>query len=66
MEKVRKRRDIKLVISDKRRNPLASEPNYHTTKYLSEDLLSIEMKKAKVKLNKRVYLGMSILRIIKY
>ena len=34
MENVRKHRDIKLVTTDKRRNQLASEPNYHTTKYL--------------------------------
>ena len=33
MENVRKYRDIKLVTTDKRRNHLASEPNYHTTKY---------------------------------
>ena len=33
MEDIRKHRDIKLVTTDKRRNQLASEPNYHTTKY---------------------------------
>ena len=33
MENVRKRRDIKLVTTYKRGNQLASEPNYHTTKY---------------------------------
>ena len=32
MEKMRKHRDIKLVTTDKRRNQLASEPNYHTKK----------------------------------
>ena len=31
MENVRKHRDIKLVTTDKRRNQLVSEPNYHTT-----------------------------------
>ena len=65
MENVRKHRDIKLVTTDKRRNQLASEPNYHTTKYFSENLLAIEMKKTKVKMNKPVYLGMSILDISK-
>ena len=45
MENVRKHRDIKLVTTDKRRNQLASEPNYHTTKYFSENLTAIEMKK---------------------
>ena len=33
MEKVRKHGDIKLVTTDKRKNQLALEPNYHTTKY---------------------------------
>ena len=65
MENVRKHRDIKLVTTDKRRNQLASEPNYHTTKYFSENLLAIEMKKTKVKMNKTFYLGMSILDISK-
>ena len=65
MENVRKHRDIKLVTTDKRRNQLASEPNYHTTKYFSENLMAIEMKKTKVKMNKPIYLGMSILDISK-
>ena len=60
MRNMRKHRDIKLVTTD-RRNQLVSEPNYHTTKYFSENLLAIEMKKTKVKMNKPVYLGMSIL-----
>ena len=45
MENVRKHRDIKLVKTDKRRYQLASEPNYHTTKYFSENLIAIETKK---------------------
>ena len=66
MENVRKHRDIKLVTTDKRRNQLVSEPNYHTTKYFSENLMAIEMKKkTKVKMNKLIYLGMSILDISK-
>ena len=64
-EDPRKHRDIKLVTTDKRRNQLASEPNYHTTKYFSENLMAIEMKKTKVKMNKPIYLGMSILDISK-
>ena len=65
MKNVRKHRDIKLVITDKRRNHLASEPNYHTPKYFSESLTAIEMKKTKVKMNKPIYLGMSILDVTK-
>ena len=63
MENVTKHRDIKLVTSDVKRNKLVSKPNYYTTKRFSEYLLAIEMKKTKVKINKPVYLGMSILDI---
>ena len=45
MENVRKNRDIKLVTTDKRRNQLTSEPDYHTTKDVSENLMAIEIKK---------------------
>ena len=65
MENVRKHRDIKLVTTDERRNKLVSEPNYHTTKHFSENLLAIEMKKTKVVMNKPVYLGQTILDISK-
>ena len=63
IENVRKRRDIKLVTKEEKRIKLVSEPNHHTTKRFSENLLAIEMKKTKVKMNKPVYLGMSILDI---
>ena len=65
MENLRKHRDVKLVTTDKRRNQLTSEPNYQTTKYFSENLMAIEMKKTKVKMNKPIYLGMSIPSISK-
>ena len=61
MENVRKHRDIKSVTTYKKRNQLVSELNYHTTKWFSENLLAVEMKKTKVKMNKPVYLGLSIL-----
>ena len=61
MENVRKHRDIKLVTTDKRRNKLVSEPNYYTIKCFSESLVAIEMKKTKIKINKPIYLGLSIL-----
>ena len=57
MENVSKHRDIKSVTTDKIRNQLVSETNYHTTKWFSENLLAIETKKIKVKMNKPVYLG---------
>ena len=45
MENVRKHSDINLVTTNKRRNQLASEPNYHKQKYFRENLMAIEMKK---------------------
>ena len=63
MENVRKHRGVKLVTTDKRRNQLASEPNYHTKKHFPENLMAIQSKMTKVKMNKPVYLSMSILGI---
>ena len=62
---MRKHRDIKLVTTEKKRIKLVSEPNYHTTKQFSENLLAIAIKKVTVKMNKPVYLGISILDISK-
>ena len=54
VEHARNHRDIKLVTTDKRRNILVSGPNYDTTKYFSEKLLAVKMKKARVKMSKAV------------
>ena len=61
MENGRNHRDIKLAATEEKRSKLVSEPNYHTTKHFSENLLAIEMKKIKVIMNKPAYLGMPIL-----
>ena len=63
MENVRNYMDIKLVTTNKRRKRLVSEPIYHTHKFFSEYLMAIEMKKAKVKLTKPLYLGLPKLDI---
>ena len=65
VENVRNHRDIKIVTSEKRRSILVSEPNYHSTKYISEDMLIIEMRKVEVKMNKLIYLVQAILDISK-
>ena len=65
MENIRTHRDIKLVTTGKKRSTLVSEPNYHTITLIFEDLSIIEMKKTKVKMNKPIYLGLSILKISK-
>ena len=65
MENIRKHRDIKSVTINKRRSQLVSEPNYHKMNYISEDLSIIEMRRTKVKMNKPIYLELSILDISK-
>ena len=65
MENVRKHRDIKLVTTERRRNYLVSEPNYHTPKFFIEHLLTIEMKNSEIIMNKPVYLELSILELSK-
>ena len=64
MENIRKHRDIHLVTTSKKRSILASEPNYHSTKYISEDLLIMQMKR-EVYMNKPIYLKQVILDLSK-
>ena len=65
MENVRNHMDIKLITSNKRTKRLVSKSNYHSHKRFSKHLMTIEMKKANVKMNKSTYLGMSTLDISK-
>ena len=55
MENVRKHRNIRLVVTERRRNYLVSEPNYHTTKFIAENLLAIEIRKTLILMNKPIY-----------
>ena len=63
MENVTNHRIIKLVTLEKRRKRLVSEPNYHSCENISDHLMTIAMKKTRVKMIKSLYLGMSILDI---
>ena len=65
MENVRKHRDFKLITREKRRNYLVLEPNYHTTKFFTENLLTKEMRKTRILMRKPVYLGLSMLDLSK-
>ena len=66
MGNVRIHRDIKLFTTERSKNYLVSEPNYHTTKFFTEHLLTIEMKKrTEVLMNKPACLGLSILELSK-
>ena len=65
MQNVRSEKDIKLVTTDTQRNKLVSQTNFYSSKWFSNNLLAIEIKKVKVRMNKPIYLGMSILDISK-
>ena len=57
MKNVRKNRDIKLLTTERRRNYLVSEPNSHTTMFITENLLAREIRKTWLLMKKPVYLG---------
>ena len=65
LQNMRKNRNIKFVTTERRRNYLVSEPNYHTTKFFAEDLLRMEIRKTQMLMNKPVYLGLSMLDLSK-
>ena len=61
IENGRKHRNIKLVTAERRRYYLVLEPNYHTTKFFTENLSAIEMRKTEILMNIPGYLGLRIL-----
>ena len=65
MENVRNHKDIKLITNSHKRKQLTSEPNYHTCKAFSENLMAIEMKKTRVFMNKPEYISQAVLDISK-
>ena len=60
LENVREHRNIKLITRERKRNYLVSEPNYHSTKPFTENLLVTKMRKAQILMNKSVCLGLSM------
>ena len=65
MENLRKRIDVKLVNSEKRVRKLTCKPTFYAFKMFNEDLAGIHLRKAKLKLNRPIYVGFSILDISK-
>ena len=65
MENVRKHKNIKLVTTERGRNYVVLEPNYHTTTFITEHLLETEMRKPQILMNKPIYLCLSILDLSK-
>ena len=61
IENVRKRRDIKLIVTEERRKKLVSEPNYASCTTFSDHLMAIEMRKTRVLMDKPIIVGQAIL-----
>ena len=58
IENVRKHGDIKLIVTERRRDYLLSELNYQTIKFFTENLLAMGMRKTQILMNKPVYLSL--------
>ena len=61
IENVRKRRDIRLIVTEERRKKLTSEPNYESCTTFSDELMTIEMRKTSVLMDKPIIVGQAIL-----
>ena len=49
------------MTNDKRRHDLVSEANYHSTKWFTDKLLGIKIRKTKITISKPIDLGLTIL-----
>ena len=65
MENIRKHKDIKLVNNKEHYLKQVMKPNFKGGVLMAENLMSCEMGKVKVKLNKPVYIGQAILDLSK-
>ena len=65
MENVRNRVTIELVKDAERAAKLVNKPNFEELKIFDEFLIAVKMRTTKVKMNKPVYVGMSILDLSK-
>ena len=61
IENVRKRPEIKLIVSEERRKKLVSEPNYASCTPFSDHLMTIEMGKTRIYMDKPILVGQAIL-----
>lgn len=66
MENLRKHRSVELVHTEKRLQKVSSKPTYKMHRIFSEDLVGVELSRKKIKLNKPIFVGMSILDLSKY
>ena len=64
MENLKKRVNIKLVITLTKATNLTAKPTFDSYKFFNENLVAVNLKKASLLLNKSAYIGMSELDII--
>ena len=65
MENIRNRVDIRLVNEEKQAEKLASKPTYEGRTIFSGSLTAVHMKRAKIKFDKPIYVGLCILDLSK-
>lgn len=65
MECVRHRSDIRLVTSEKQAKKLICKPNFKNFITLSDNLVSVEMNRVRIKFDKPIYIGQAILDLSK-
>ena len=61
IENVRKRLEIKLIVTEQRTKKLLSEPNYKSHTTFSDHLIAIEMRKRRIYMDKPIIMGQAIL-----
>ena len=61
IENVRKRLEIKLIVTEQRTKKLLSEPNYKSRTTFSDHLIAIEMRKRRIYMDKPIIMGQAIL-----
>ena len=66
LENKRKHKDIKLVTTARQLEKLVQKPNFKTSIIINENLVAVCMGKTVVKMDRPLYVGMSILDISKY
>ena len=66
LENVRKHIDFELVSTQDRIQKCINNPNYKGCHIINENLVGVEKNKSKVKLNKPIYLGLSVLDFSKH
>lgn len=66
MENLRKHRSVELIHTETRLQKVSAKSTYKLHRIFSEDLVGVELNRTKVKLNKPIYIGMTVLDLSKY